>query len=105
ASRTYPMTRESMMADISSSVAEKALCWWEGRKRRRMRVVRLVWEVGIPVGILHAERPHTVCIPGALRFHVCSKEQGTRQSRNLRGLVLTFSESPPRIRCCRTQNM
>src|SRR6185295_1748180 len=31
------MTLESMTAVISSSVAEKALCWCEGRKRRRIR--------------------------------------------------------------------
>ena len=35
----YPMRRESVMADISSTVAEKALCWCEGRRRRRRRIV------------------------------------------------------------------
>src|SRR6266571_5459757 len=37
ASRTYPITRESMTADISSSVAENTLCWWEGRSARSAR--------------------------------------------------------------------
>src|SRR5580698_2586767 len=31
----YPITRDSITADISSSVAEKAVCWCEGRKNRR----------------------------------------------------------------------
>src|SRR6266404_2251627 len=35
----YPITRESVMAAISSSVAEKAVCWWDGRKKRRRRIV------------------------------------------------------------------
>src|SRR5712671_7284464 len=35
----YPITRESVMAAISSSVAEKAVCWCEGRKKRRRRIV------------------------------------------------------------------
>ncbi len=34
----YPMTRESVMVDISSSVAEKAVCWCDGRKKRRRRI-------------------------------------------------------------------
>src|ERR1700688_487017 len=36
----YPMTRESVMAAISSSVAEKAVCWCDGRKKRRRRILR-----------------------------------------------------------------
>src|SRR5258708_30551553 len=35
----YPITRESVMAAISSSVAEKAVCWCDGRKKRRRRIV------------------------------------------------------------------
>src|SRR5580704_3246462 len=35
----YPITRDSMTADISSSVAEKAVCWCEGRKNRRSLVM------------------------------------------------------------------
>src|SRR5437660_2573967 len=34
----YPITRESVMAAISSSVAEKAVCWCDGRKKRRRRI-------------------------------------------------------------------
>src|SRR6202030_1080258 len=36
----YPMTRESVMASISSSVAEKAVCWFDGRKKRSRRILR-----------------------------------------------------------------
>ena len=36
----YPITRESVMAAISSSVAEKAVCWWDGRKKRSRRILR-----------------------------------------------------------------
>src|SRR6266403_83434 len=36
----YPITRESVMAAISSSVAEKAVCWCDGRKKRRRRILR-----------------------------------------------------------------
>ncbi len=31
------MTRESMIALISNNVAEKALCWWDGRSKRNRR--------------------------------------------------------------------
>src|SRR2546430_9999518 len=34
----YPITRESVMAAISSSVAENAVCWCDGRKKRRRRI-------------------------------------------------------------------
>src|ERR1700679_2415843 len=36
----YPITRESVMAAISSKVAEKAVCWCEGRKKRNRRILR-----------------------------------------------------------------
>src|SRR5208337_259676 len=34
----YPITRESVMAVISSSVAENAVCWCDGRKKRSRRI-------------------------------------------------------------------
>src|SRR5258708_39020891 len=36
-SRTKPTTRESIMVVTSSTVAENAVCWWEGRKIRKNR--------------------------------------------------------------------
>jgi hypothetical protein len=36
----YPITRESAMADITSNVAEKAVCWCDGRKKRSRRILR-----------------------------------------------------------------
>src|ERR1039457_5331357 len=36
----YPITRESVMVVISSSVAEKAVCWCDGRKKRSRRIPR-----------------------------------------------------------------
>ncbi len=36
----YPTTRESVMAVISNSVAENAVCWCEGRKKRSKRILR-----------------------------------------------------------------
>src|ERR1035438_1740792 len=39
ASRAYPITRDSMTAEISSRVAENAVCWCDGRKKRRSFVM------------------------------------------------------------------
>jgi len=36
----YPITRESVMVVINSSVAEKAVCWCDGRKKRNRRILR-----------------------------------------------------------------
>src|SRR5208337_544009 len=36
----YPITRESVMVVINSSVAEKAVCWCDGRKKRSRRISR-----------------------------------------------------------------
>lgn len=47
---TRPMTREAMTEDMSSSVAVKAVCRWEGRSRASARRQRGVVEVeDIPV--------------------------------------------------------
>src|SRR6266436_6056255 len=43
----YPITRESVMAAISSSVAEKAVCWWDGRKKRKRRILRRLTHLAI----------------------------------------------------------
>src|SRR3981189_1930247 len=43
----YPITRESVMAAISSSVAEKAVCWWDGRKKRRRRILRRLTHLAV----------------------------------------------------------
>src|SRR5580658_1074434 len=51
----YPMTRESVMAVISSSVAEKAVCWCEGRKKRSRRIVCRIKHPGVG-GTLIVER-------------------------------------------------
>src|ERR1019366_3659081 len=36
----YPITRERVMVVISSSVAENAVCWCDGRKKRSRRILR-----------------------------------------------------------------
>src|SRR6266446_6970020 len=36
----YPITRESVIVVISSSVAENAVCWCDGRKKRNRRILR-----------------------------------------------------------------
>src|SRR5271165_3320574 len=36
-----------MMAVISKSVAEKAVCWWDGRKKRSRRIVCRVTHPGV----------------------------------------------------------
>src|SRR6266853_5289314 len=43
----YPMTRESVMAAISSSVAEKAVCWCDGRKKRSRRILRRLTHLAV----------------------------------------------------------
>src|ERR1700730_3044715 len=43
----YPMTRESVMAAISSSVAETAVCWCDGRKKRSRRILRRLTHLAV----------------------------------------------------------
>src|ERR1700686_4138812 len=48
----YPITRESVMAAISSSVAEKAVCWCDGRKKRRRRILRRLTHLAAGGGVI-----------------------------------------------------
>src|ERR1700693_3834418 len=43
----YPITRESVMAAISRSVAEKAVCWCDGRKKRSRRILRRLTHLAV----------------------------------------------------------
>src|SRR5260221_780326 len=43
----YPITRESVIAPISSSVAEKAVCWCDGRKKRNRRILRRLTHLAV----------------------------------------------------------
>lgn len=43
----YPMTRESITADISSRVAENSLCWCDGRNRRKARETALLDDLAV----------------------------------------------------------
>src|SRR5258708_6958923 len=43
----YPITRESVMAPISSNVAEKAVCWCDGRKKRNRRILRRLTHLAV----------------------------------------------------------
>src|ERR1700674_4680575 len=43
----YPITRDSVMAAISRSVAEKAVCWCDGRKKRRRRILRRLTHLAV----------------------------------------------------------
>src|ERR1700722_6188890 len=44
----YQITRESVTAEINSNVAEKAVCWCEGRKKRSRRILRRLTHLTAP---------------------------------------------------------
>src|SRR5271157_4864096 len=48
----YPITRESVMAVISSSVAENAVCWCDGRKKRNRRIVCRLTHLAVGGGVI-----------------------------------------------------
>src|SRR5208282_417183 len=55
----YPITRESVMVVIISSVAEKAVCWCDGRKKRSRRILRrLTHLAAVRVGTGALARPN-----------------------------------------------
>src|ERR1700691_3055244 len=51
----YPITRERLMAAISSNVAEKAVCWWDGRKKRSKRILRRLTHSAVDESADHGE--------------------------------------------------
>src|SRR5260370_29799680 len=62
----YPMTRESVMAAISSSVAEKAVCWCDGRKKRSRRILRRLTHLAVGGRVIGGggNRGGKICVRG-----------------------------------------
>src|SRR5271169_2993933 len=89
-SRRYPITRASITEVISSSVAENALCWCDGRRLRSSLAIRLglvspAWdeeEYGMKLRFYTQEHS-----PSAL-LSVCNQVQGTSR-RLLRPATLS----------------
>src|SRR5271155_3557155 len=112
----YPITRESVTADISSSVAENAVCWCDGRKKRSRRILRRVthparWRRVIESLESKTAFPRYVLPPCSSMYPVVqgskSLPHGTRRahaSRNLSTTVLSkaltrsaFDQHNPRV--------
>src|ERR1700675_2803656 len=78
----YPITRESVMAAISSSVAEKAVCWCDGRKKRRRRILRRVTHLAVGGRVIGGAG-----IGEGISFPLCN---------SVSPVVQAFDSQPPR---------
>src|SRR5208283_2034600 len=80
----YPTTRESVIADISSSVAENAVCWCDGRKKRRRRIVCRLTHLGVGrrvIGGLESGKANSISVTLTRLSDQCSYDQRPVQKR------------------------
>src|SRR5208283_3840827 len=86
----YPIPRESAMVVISSSVAENAVCWCDGRKKRNRRIDCRLTHLAVGGGVIAGAEsgmaigfPVNPCVPGGSSFQISTTEDTEVHRENL----------------------